>query len=86
MELAIRSGKRIAGVAVVLMLLAVPLYKKSLQRSKETLLANERFAVRVAMDEYTFDKQKAPRTMQDLVDAGYLRSVPLDHFSGIPIR
>jgi len=34
------------------------------------------------IDEYTFDKQKAPQALQDLVNEGYLRAVPLDPMTG----
>jgi general secretion pathway protein G len=30
------------------------------------------------IDEYTYDKQKAPQSPQDLVSEGYLRQVPVD--------
>ena len=30
------------------------------------------------IDEYTYDKQKAPQTLQDLVTDGYLRQIPTD--------
>ena len=34
------------------------------------------------IDEYTYDKQKAPQTPQDLVSNGYLRAVPMDPITG----
>ena len=34
--------------------------------------------MREAIDNYTLDKQQAPQSLQDLVDAGYLRQVPVD--------
>jgi general secretion pathway protein G len=34
------------------------------------------------IDEYTFDKKKAPQTLQDLVNEGYLRKVPDDPMTG----
>ena len=83
MELATQIGKRRSWfIAMALVLIAVPLYQRSMRRTKERLLENNRFAMRVAMDEYIFDKQRAPRAMQDLVDAGYLKSVPIDPFTG----
>jgi general secretion pathway protein G len=47
-------------------------------RTKENLLKNNLFTLRTVIDEYTFDKQKAPQTLQDLVSEGYLRAVPYD--------
>jgi hypothetical protein len=34
------------------------------------------FTLRQVVDNYTNDKGQAPRSLQDLVSAGYLRSVP----------
>ena len=39
-------------------------------------------ALRTLIDEYTFDKQKAPQTLEDLVREGYLRQVPIDPITG----
>ena len=72
----------VMAIISVLVSIAVPLYQKSLQRTKETLLKNNLFTLRTVIDEYTFDKQKAPQTLQDLVSEGYLRSVPLDPITG----
>jgi general secretion pathway protein G len=38
--------------------------------------------LRTVIDEYTYDKQKAPQTLQDLVSDGYLRQVPMDPITG----
>src|SRR5258706_9259464 len=93
MEPPIQSGNRRRGYTLmelmivmaiisILVSIAVPLYQKSLLRTKESLLKNNLFTLRTVIDEYTFDKQKAPQTLQDLVDQGYLRGVPLDPMTG----
>jgi general secretion pathway protein G len=38
--------------------------------------------MRDQIDNYTMDKEKAPQSLQDLVDAGYLRKIPVDPFTG----
>lgn len=62
----------------ILVSLAVPFYQKSILRAKESVLRNNLFTMRTVIDEYTYDKQKAPQTLQDLVSEGYLRVVPRD--------
>ena len=62
----------------ILLSIAVPIYQKALVRSNETVLRSNLFTIRTMIDEYTYDKQKAPQTLQDLVEAGYLRQVPID--------
>ena len=72
----------VMAIISVLVSIAVPLYQKSLQRTKESLLKNNLFTLRTVIDEYTFDKQKAPQTLQDLVSEGYLRQIPVDPITG----
>lgn len=61
---------------------AIPMYQKSIVRAKESVLRNNLFTMRTLIDEYTYDKQKAPQDLRDLVDAGYLRTIPLDPMTG----
>ena len=42
------------------------------------MLKEDLHVIRNAIDSYTMDKQKAPQSLQDLVDAGYLKSIPTD--------
>ena len=72
----------VMAIISVLLSLAVPFYQKSLQRTKETLLKNNLMTLRLVIDEYTIDKQKAPQSLQDLVSEGYLRAVPIDPMTG----
>lgn len=72
----------VMAIISVLVAIAVPMYQKSLLRTKESLLKNNLFTLRTVIDEYTFDKQKAPQTLDDLVTQGYLRNVPVDPITG----
>lgn len=89
MELRIPSGNRRGGftliellivmsIITILVSLAIPTYQRSILRSKETVLKSNLFTLRQVIDEYTYDKQKAPQALQDLVQEGYLREVPKD--------
>jgi general secretion pathway protein G len=69
-------------VISILVSAAVPLYNKALIRSKETILRQNLFTLRTVIDEYTYDKGKAPQTLEDLVTAGYLRKIPIDPMTG----
>jgi general secretion pathway protein G len=68
----------VMAVIAILLSVAVPMYKTTLMRSKETILKQNLFTLRTVIDEYTYDKQKAPQTLEDLVQAGYLRKIPID--------
>lgn len=69
-------------IVVILVTMAVPIYNKSIIRSKEAVLRNNLFSLRTVIDNYTYDKQKAPQSLQDLVTSGYLRDVPMDPMTG----
>jgi general secretion pathway protein G len=72
----------VMAIVVILIATAIPQYQKSLMRAKESVLKNNLFTIRMMIDEYSYDKQKAPQTLQDLVQAGYLREVPRDPITG----
>ena len=42
------------------------------------MLKEDLHVIRSAIDSYTMDKQKAPQSLQDLVDSGYLKTIPVD--------
>lgn len=66
----------------ILVSMAVPMYQKSILRTRESVLRNNLFTMRTVIDEYTYDKQKAPQSLQDLVTDGYLRQIPEDPITG----
>lgn len=72
----------VMSIVTILISLAIPVYQRSIIRSKEAVLHNNLFTIRQVIDEYTYDKQKAPQTLQDLVQEGYLRDVPSDPMTG----
>ncbi len=93
MELPIPSGKQRRGFTLIeilivvsiigiLVSIAVPIYQKSILRTRESVLRNNLFTMRTVLDEYTYDKQKAPQALQDLVTEGYLRDIPVDPMTG----
>jgi general secretion pathway protein G len=69
-------------IMVILITMAVPIYNKTIIRSKESVLRTNLFTLRTVIDNYTYDKMKAPQTLQELVSEGYLRDVPVDPMTG----
>lgn len=72
----------VMAIISVLLAIAVPIYQKSIIRSKESVLRNNLFTLRTMIDEYSVDKQEAPQSLQDLVSGGYLRQIPQDPMTG----
>ena len=62
----------------VLMSIALPIYSQSVVRAREAVLRNDLFELRKLISQYTLDKQKAPQSLDDLVQAGYLKELPKD--------
>jgi general secretion pathway protein G len=69
-------------IIVILISMAIPIYNRSIVRAKESVLKNNLFTLRTCIDNYTYDKQKAPQTLQDLVTEGYLQKLPIDPMTG----
>jgi general secretion pathway protein G len=69
-------------IIVILVTMAIPIYQRSITRAKESVLKNNLFTLRTVIDNYTYDKEKAPQSLQDLVTEGYLRSIPNDPMTG----
>ena len=68
-------------IMVILMGIAVPLYQQSLVRARESVLREDLYTLRNAIDQYTLDKQKAPQSLADLTQAGYIKVIPKDPFT-----
>lgn len=68
----------VIAIIFILVGLAAGRYDRAVQRAKEAALADDLKFMRVAIEEFTLDKQAAPQSLEDLVQAHYLREVPLD--------
>lgn len=84
-----RNHKRDAGFTLVelmivmaiigvLLTVAIPSYLGAVKQAREAVLKEDLHTMRSAIDSYTADKQKAPQSLDDLVNEGYLREIPID--------
>jgi len=65
-------------IIAVLAAIAVPSYIASVKKAKEAVLKEDLHTMRAAIDSYTYDKSKAPQSLDDLVQGGYLKEIPKD--------
>lgn len=68
----------VMAIISVLATLAVPSFIGAIKSAREAVLKEDLHVMRAAIDSYTMDKQKAPQTLDDLLQEGYLRSIPED--------
>jgi general secretion pathway protein G len=86
-----RSGERgftlieliiVMAIIAILISIAVPIYASMIRRAKEAVLKEDLHTLRTSIDSYTVDKEKAPDSLDDLVQAGYLKTIPIDPMTG----
>jgi general secretion pathway protein G len=68
----------VISILLILISIAVPQYSNSVKRARESVLRQDLFTMRSVISQYTLDKQKMPQSGDDLVQAGYLKQVPVD--------
>ena len=65
-------------ILIILLSVALPTYQRSVQHAKETVLKENLWQMRKALDQYASDKGKYPQTLESLVEGKYLREMPID--------
>jgi len=62
----------------ILATLAIPSFIVAIKHAREAVLKEDLQTMRSAIDSYTMDKQKAPQSLDDLIQDGYLKAMPED--------
>src|SRR3974390_3279273 len=68
----------VIALVLVLLSIALPMYNQSILRAKEARLHSDLVTLNKVIQEYTLDKKSAPQSLDDLVQAGYLKFIPAD--------
>jgi general secretion pathway protein G len=68
----------VLAVIGILLALAIPRFTGALRSAREAALREDLQTMRTAIDTYTMDKQKGPESLDDLVQNGYLKTIPED--------
>jgi len=71
----------VVSIVGILATMAVPSYQASVVKAREAALRQDLFAMRDVIDQHRADQGKYPASLQMLVSAGYLRSIPKDPFT-----
>lgn len=65
-------------VIIILLSVALPTYQRTVQQARETVLKENLFQMRRAIDQFTADKGKLPQSLDELITEQYLREKPMD--------
>jgi general secretion pathway protein G len=66
----------------ILATIAVPSYQHSVIKARESVLMENLYQMRRALDAFFADQAKYPEGLSELVDRRYLRGIPRDPFTG----
>jgi len=69
-------------IIVVLAAVSVTSYQHIQLKARETILKEDLRTMRKMIDQYAADKEKLPQSLDDLVNAQYMRDVPIDPITG----
>jgi len=72
----------VMSIIVTLATIGLVQYRQSIIYARESVLRDDLFKMKEAIDQYYADKNEYPATLADLVSRGYLRAVPKDPFTG----
>jgi general secretion pathway protein G len=65
----------------ILASIAVPSYKQSVIKARETILSEDLYQMRRAIDAYYADRLTYPEALENLVQDKYLYDIPVDPFT-----
>ncbi len=68
----------VISIILILLSIAVPIYSQSINRAREDNLRQNLWTLNQMIIQYTLDKKKAPQSLEDLKQAGYIESIPED--------
>jgi len=69
-------------IIIILAAVVLPQYQKTILSTREAVLREDLYKMRILLDQYAADKQKLPASLDDLVSGGYLREIPKDPMTG----
>jgi general secretion pathway protein G len=68
----------VMSIIAILALVAIPVFTSDIRAAKEAALREDLHVMRTAIQAYTEDKNKAPQSLDDLVQSGYIAAIPVD--------
>lgn len=69
-------------IIAIIVSLAIPAYQAVILRAKESVLKQNLHLMRRQIEAFAADRGRYPQSLQELVERGYLREIPLDPITG----
>src|SRR5450432_238837 len=74
----------VMAILLILVSIAAPMYRQQIVHARESVLRQNLFTLRSLISQYTLDKQKAPQSLDDLIQASYIKMIPNDPMTTKP--
>ncbi len=68
----------VISIMLILLAIAMPIYSRSIAAKREDSFRKNLETLNRVIVQYTLDKQKAPKSLEDLKQAHYLKEIPED--------
>jgi len=68
----------VLAILALLLTIATPRYFSNIEQSRLTVLRKNLQVTRATIDDFYGDNGRYPRSLEELVERGYMRAVPLD--------
>ncbi len=69
-------------IVTILLSIAIPAYQTVVHRARETVLKQNLYLMRRQIEQFAADQGRYPQSLQELVERGYLREIPIDPITG----
>jgi len=68
----------VIAIISILLSMAVSNYNASIGRARDATMKQNLFTMRQMIQEFTLDKQRAPQSLEEISQAGYIKEIPPD--------
>ncbi len=72
----------VISIIVILALVVMPIYNQVVLSAREATLKDDLHQMRKMIDQYAADKGKLPQSLEEIVEQGYIREIPVDPMTG----
>jgi len=68
----------VLAIITILLSVAIPTYQAIIHRARESVLKQNLYLMRRQIEAFAADQGRYPQSLQEMVDRGYLKGIPLD--------